>query len=115
MVEIKFQNSAIDYKSWCIQLKMYVKLTETPFMTIGTRQKLSNIHDINIIIDNEHISNVDNHKLWGIIIDKTLSWEKQIDSVCLNHARLIIYICRSFQYDCTSRCKKTVSFKTIPR
>ena len=58
-------------------------------MTIGTRQNLSNIHDINIIIDNEHISNVDSQNLPGIIIDKTLSWEKQIDSVCLNISRRI--------------------------
>ena len=58
-------------------------------MTIGTRQILSNIHDINIIIDNEYISNVDHQKRLGIIIDKTLSWEKQIDSVSINITRRI--------------------------
>ena len=34
VVEIKLQNSAIDYKSWCIQYKMFVNLTKTSFMTI---------------------------------------------------------------------------------
>ena len=92
VVETKLQNSAIHYKSWCIQHKMFVNLTKTSFITIGTRQNLSNIHDINIIIDNEHISNVDNQKLLGIIIDKTLSWEKQIDSVCLNITRRITFL-----------------------
>ena len=51
-------------------------------MNIGTRQNLLNAHDINIVIDGENISNVENQKLLGIIIDKTLSWDSQIDSVC---------------------------------
>ena len=58
-------------------------------MNIGTRQNLLNIDNINIIIDNENISGVENQKLLGIIIDKTLSWDKQIDSVCLNISRRI--------------------------
>ena len=65
MVEIKLQNRAIDYKSWCIQHKMFVNLTKTSFMTIRTRQNLSNIHGVSIIIDNEHISNVDSQNFWG--------------------------------------------------
>lgn len=58
-------------------------------MTIGTRQNLSNTSSINIYVDNENISNVDHQKLLGIIIDKTLSFDKQIDSVCLNITRRI--------------------------
>ena len=58
-------------------------------MSIGSRQNLSNYNALNITIDNEDISNVDNQKLPGIIIDKTLSWDKQIDSVCLNITRRI--------------------------
>ena len=54
-----------------------------------TRQNLSNSDDLFIIIDDDDISNVDNRKLLGIIIDKTLSWDKQIDSVCLNITRRI--------------------------
>ena len=45
-------------------------------MSIGSRQNLSNYDELNIAIDNEDISNVDNQKLLGIIIDKTLSWDK---------------------------------------
>ena len=58
-------------------------------MNIGTRQNLLNVHDINIIIDGENISNVENQKLLGIIIDKTLSWDSQIDSVCQKITRRI--------------------------
>ena len=56
-------------------------------MSIGSRQNLSNSNDLFIIIDDDDISNVDNQKLLDIIIDKTLSWDKQNDSVCLNITR----------------------------
>ena len=57
-------------------------------MSIGSRQNLSNRGDHFINIDNEDISNVDNQKRLGIIIDKTFLWaHKQINSVCLNIAR----------------------------
>ena len=109
VVEIKLQTSAIDFKSRCILHKMFVNLTKTSYMTIGTRQNLSNINDSNIIIDNEHIPNVDNHTLLEIIIDKTLYWEKQIDSVCLNLTRQITllkmlskYVDRSSLYSTTT-------------
>ena len=68
---------------------MFVILTKTSSLSKGSRHNLSNSDDFFIIIDNEDISNVDNQKLLGIIIDKTLSWDKQIDSVCLNITRRI--------------------------
>ena len=89
VIETKLQVSATNFKSWCLQHKMFVHLAKTSFMNIGTRQNLLNIDNINIIIDNENISGVENQKLLGIIIDKTLSWDKQIDSVCLNISRRI--------------------------
>ena len=114
VVEIKLQNSATDYKSWCIQHKMFVNLTKISFMTIGTRQNLSNIHDINIIIDNGHISNVDNQKLLGIIIDKTLSWEKQIDSFCLNITRRITLLKMLSKYFDMSSLKQYYNSYILP-
>ena len=89
---------------------MFVNLTETSSMSIGTRQNLTNSGELFIIIDNEDKANVENQKLLGIIIDKTLSWDKQIDSVCLNITRRItllslylnmfIYILPMFDYGC---------------
>ena len=89
VVQVKLQNSSTDFKSWCILHKMFVNLTKTSSMSIGSRQNLSNSDDLFIVIDDDDISNVDNQKLLGIIIDKTLSWDKQIDSVCLNITRRI--------------------------
>ena len=79
VIETKLQVSATIFKSWCLQHKMSVHLAKTSFMNIGTRQNLLNIDNINIIIDNENISGVENQKLLGTIIDKTLSLDKQID------------------------------------
>ena len=56
-------------------------------MTIGTRYHTSRTDPISIIIDNEQIQNVESLKLLSVMIDRTLSWDKQIDSVCLNITR----------------------------
>ena len=75
VVQVKLQNSSTDFKSWCIIHKIFVNLTKTSSMSIGSRQHLSNSDYFCIIIDNGDISNVDNQKLMGMIIDKTLSWD----------------------------------------
>ena len=80
-IAIKLQNSVIGFKSWCLEHKMSVNFTKTSSITIWTRQNLSSIQNVSIIIDYEHISNVDNQKLLGIIIDKNLTWGKQFDSL----------------------------------
>ena len=90
VVHVKLQNTSTDFKSWSIIHKMFVNLTKTSPMSIGSRQNLSNSGDLFITIDNEDISNVENQKLLGIINNKTFSWaHKQIDSVYLNIARRI--------------------------
>ena len=80
VVQVKLQNSSTDFKSWCILHKMFVNLTKTSSMS-------SKSDDLFIIIDDDDISNVDNQNLLSKIIDKTLSWDKQIDSVCSNITR----------------------------
>ena len=65
IVQVKLQNSSTDFKSWCILHKMFVNLTKTSSMSIGSRQNLSNSDDLFIIIDDDDISNVDNKKTIG--------------------------------------------------
>ena len=50
VVQVKLQNSYTDFKSWCIIRKMFVSLTKTSSMSIGSRQNLSNSDDLFIII-----------------------------------------------------------------
>ena len=44
---------------------------------------------ITLNIENEMIKNADHQKLLGVIIDKNLSWDKQIDAVYANITRRI--------------------------
>ncbi|MCW4347252.1 MAG: hypothetical protein N0E48_28465 [Candidatus Thiodiazotropha endolucinida] len=88
-IETSLQAASIDFKTYCNQNKMYMHIGKTCLMVIGTRQNLSVAEAINIYIDNEVIKDVDNQKLLGVIIDKTLSWDKQIDTVSLNISRKI--------------------------
>ena len=58
-------------------------------MIVGSRQNVANLDVMEICIDNEIIKEVENQKLLGVIIDKTLAWDKQINAVCLNITRII--------------------------
>ena len=51
VVQVKLQVSSTDFKFWCIVHKMFVNLTKTSSMSIGSRQKLSNYDELNITID----------------------------------------------------------------
>ena len=44
---------------------------------------------ITLYIENEMIKYEDHQKRFGVILDKNLSWDKQIDAVCANITRRI--------------------------
>ncbi|MCU7800562.1 MAG: reverse transcriptase family protein [gamma proteobacterium symbiont of Lucinoma myriamae] len=88
-VEKRLQNGANGFRTWCSSNKMYINLSKTTQMTIGTRQNLASSQSIELNIEEEIIQAVSKQKLLGIIIDKTLSWDNQIDAVCLNITRRI--------------------------
>ena len=58
-------------------------------MMLGSRQQLMRADQITLYIENEMIKNADHHKLLGVIIDKNLSWDKQINGFCANITRQI--------------------------
>lgn len=89
IVEIKLFRGATGFNIWCIENDMFINLKKTLCMLLGTRQKLLQVDKIKLILENEIIEMVDSHKLLGLIIDKHLSWDKQIDAVCLNITRKI--------------------------
>ena len=78
-----------NFKDWCLKNDMRIHLKKTSVMTVGSRQALTKIDSLKILLDNELIKSVENQKLLGIIIDKSLTWDKQIDAVCLNVTRRI--------------------------
>ena len=88
VIELKLQTGTDDFKNWCLSNHMFIHIGKTSLMTAGSRQTVGNI-SMEIFIDREIIKEVENQKLPGVIIDKTLSWDKQIDAVCLNVTRRI--------------------------
>ena len=64
---------------------MQINVTKTFSMTIESRYSILNNHKL----DNNEIQTVDTFKMWGIPADQMLTWDKQIDSVCLNITRKI--------------------------
>ena len=68
---------------------MYINIDKTSVMTIGSRSKLSHTESIKILLHDELAKEVNNQKLLVVIIDKTLTWDKQIDAVCLSITRRI--------------------------
>ena len=68
---------------------MHVPIQKTAYMILASRQNLRREDHIEIYTDSETIQTVEQHKLPGIVIDRSLSWDKQIDAVCLNITRRI--------------------------
>ena len=89
IVKNKLQVASNDFKLYCRQNKMYVHAGKTSFMVLGSRQNLSLAESIEIYIDTEIIKEVENQKLLGVMIDKTLNWDRQVDVVSLNISRRI--------------------------
>ena len=84
VVEFKLQCGANGFFCWCRSNKMHVHIQKTAYMTLASRQNLRREDHIEIYIDSEIIQTVEQHKLLGVVIDRSLSWDKQIDAVCLN-------------------------------
>ena len=88
VIELKLQTGTDDFKNWCLSNHMFIHIGKTSLMKAGSRQTVGNI-SMEIFIDRGNYKEVENQKLLGVIIDKTLSWDKQIDAVCLNVTRRI--------------------------
>ena len=88
-VESKLQIDTDDFKNWYLSNNMFIHVGKTSVTTVGSRHNVANLDVMEICIDNEIIKEVENRKPLGVIIDKTLAWDKQIDAVCLNITRRI--------------------------
>ena len=74
VVQTKLETSAFDFKSWCFRNDMIVNVKKTPTMTVGTRHSLHHIDALEIYLDGALLQDVDNQKLLGILIDKSLTF-----------------------------------------
>ena len=89
VIESRLQVSVNDFKTWCVNNKMHINVNKTFSMTIGSRYSILNNHKLELTLDNNEIQTADTFKMLGIQLDQMLTWDKQIDSVCLNITRKI--------------------------
>ena len=84
VLNIALNDDFYNIKEWCSENDMVLNTDKTKVMLIGsTRRHLENENDVRIKVDeNTFITSVENQKLLGLYIDKTLSWEAHIDKLC---------------------------------
>ena len=71
----------------CFKRYKYIKKKKTSAMWVGVWQTLQGLDSLDIQLANESIQQVDTQKLLGIVIDRSLNWDDQINTVCLNITR----------------------------
>ena len=60
--------------SWLPDNKLTLKVTNSKFMVIGGRNKLSLFNDIALTANNDPLENVTKFKYLGVIINQHLTW-----------------------------------------
>ena len=69
-------------KTWLITNKLSLNLAKTEFMTVGSRQRITDTHDnMAIKLDGSEINKVETVKSLGVHIDKHLSWSVHIEKI----------------------------------
>ena len=86
-VKNKLQNGASGFKCWCMSNEMYINISKTTCMTLGSRQTLNHNEAIEIYIESQLIQSVEQQNLLGVVINRSLTWDKQMDAGCLNISR----------------------------
>ena len=73
-------------KSWLQANKLSLNVAKTHSLVIGSRKRLKDISDAkeakpSLVVGEENASIVENIKYLGVIVDKYLSWDKQISAL----------------------------------
>ena len=81
-IENNIQSDCNDSKQWSKNNKIHVHGTTTSCMVIGTRQRLDDIHHLDIKASGVSFNHVSNQTLLGIYIDENLNWSTHIEYLC---------------------------------
>ena len=76
------QNDLNAIQSWCNNNSMKINAQKTKCMKLGSKQKLKQLSELCITVNETCIENVHSFKLLGIDIDENLSWEDHVDRIC---------------------------------
>ena len=77
---------------------MFIHFQKTSAMWVGVWQTLQGLDSLDIQLANDSIQQVDTQRLLGIVIDKSLNWNDQINTVCLNITRKITLLKQLSKY-----------------
>ena len=81
-IQVILQTDLDSVAKWCILNNMSIHPKKSKCMTIGTRQRLQNINQLTLKVNETFLENVTAQKVLGVFIDNTLNWRSHIDYVC---------------------------------
>ena len=83
VLEIKLNKDLQNIASWCQANKMHINPSKSTCMILSTRQKRKTLlkNNLTLHINNEKLTNVQSHKLLGLVIDSNLTWKEHADHV----------------------------------
>ena len=82
-IEYKLNKDLINAQKWLSANKLTLNNEKTKYMIIGSRQRLKNLdHVPKISINGHQIERVYKKEVLGIVIDDTLSWNRQNEEQC---------------------------------
>ena len=89
-------NDMVNMKNWCANNNMVINREKTKSMLVTTHQKASTLptDQLDIVYDNSTLQNVETEKLLGVVIDKHLSWKRQVDKVASTISKSIALLRR---------------------
>ena len=88
VVEPRLQMSVGDFNTiWCIDNNVGVHYGKTHSFVVGSNHMISANESISITINKHITESINAQKHLGIITDKNLTWELQIDLVCQSISR----------------------------
>ena len=65
--------------SWLQEHKLTLNINKSEFMIIGSRVKLKNFQDVQLVLEQDSLENVTEFKYLGIIINQHLTWHDHVE------------------------------------
>ena len=95
MINVELQLALNQVTEWCSLNDMIMNPSKTESMVITTRQK----HQLDplllkLVVNDVPVTQVDKHRLLGVIVDTCLSWQNHIDMTCKTLARYLYALSR---------------------
>jgi len=81
-IEPNVQHDLTIVDKWCTLNNMAVNPSKTVCITIGPHRKLSKLNELSLSVQDITLQSVETHRLFGVHLDKNLTWNIHIDKLC---------------------------------